>query len=195
MPDSPSFDRLLSEMNKGATDEVGVMIVRRFASRLVALAAARLKNRLRQRIDAEDVVQSVFKSFFRHLDQGELQLLDWDSLWGLLAQAVIWKVGHQHARSRAAKRALDKEMPSNDETAFLALDPTPEAVVIAEEMMDLVLSRLREEHREIFRLSLAGWKHAEIADERGVSIATVGRVLRHARDELKAIIDVHDQCP
>jgi DNA-directed RNA polymerase specialized sigma24 family protein len=39
----------------------------RFARRLIGLARTRLDRRIRQKIDPEDVVQSVFRSFFtRH---------------------------------------------------------------------------------------------------------------------------------
>ena len=39
-------------------------LFRRFAERLIAVAGARLSARMARRIDAEDVVQSAYRSFF-----------------------------------------------------------------------------------------------------------------------------------
>ena len=98
MPDSPSFDRLLSGVRKGDVDGAGVIIVRRFEARLAALAAARIGNRLGRRGGADDVVQEVYRTFFRRLDGGLIELRDWDSLWGLLARITVCRVRRQVER-------------------------------------------------------------------------------------------------
>jgi hypothetical protein len=68
----------------GAGDE-------RFASRLIALARAELDSRIRQKVDPEDVLQSVYKSFFRRHAEGEFDLDGWDRLWAVLATITINK--------------------------------------------------------------------------------------------------------
>ena len=45
-------------------------VVQRYTQRLLGLARRQLPQRLRQRVDPEDVVQSVYRSFFRRLNEG-----------------------------------------------------------------------------------------------------------------------------
>ena len=48
---------------------------------LIGLARSHLGGVIRQKVDPEDVVQSVFRSFFQRNAQGNWNLDDWDSLW------------------------------------------------------------------------------------------------------------------
>jgi hypothetical protein len=50
------------------------------------LARTHLDGKLRQKVDPEDVVQSVYKSFFRRLEADQVEMIDWDSLWYLVCE-------------------------------------------------------------------------------------------------------------
>ena len=56
----------------------------RFAQRLIALARSRIDAAVRSKEDPEDVVQSVFRSFFTRQRGGQFLLADWESLWASL---------------------------------------------------------------------------------------------------------------
>ncbi len=62
------------------------LVYARFAHRLVALARGRLHTQVQGRIDADDVTQSAFRSFFRRHNEQEFHFDDWDGLWALLAR-------------------------------------------------------------------------------------------------------------
>ena len=88
------MDRLRASDHTAAGD-----LFQRFAARLMGIARVQIATRLRHKVEPEDVVQSVFKSFFLRTDQ--LQLESWDSLWGLLTLITVQV--HQTYRARAGR--------------------------------------------------------------------------------------------
>ena len=184
MSASESFDRLLSRVGKGQRDEVARLIVQRFAGRLACLLASRMSEDLRRRVDAEDAAQSVFLSFFKKHDQGRWELRDWDSLWGLLAQTAVWRICRYAEHHRAERRSTEKEAPLADEAALLDREPSPEEVLIAQELYAQVLARTPPTDRLTVPRTFEGWSQAEIAKEQGISISTVQRQQRRARQTM-----------
>src|SRR6266852_3707821 len=75
-----SFDALMTRLRAGDEDAANELF-HLFASRLIGLARRQLDRRIRQKVDAEDVVQSVFKSFFLRHANGKFELSNWDNLW------------------------------------------------------------------------------------------------------------------
>src|SRR5262245_6327713 len=98
-----SFTALLNELRTGDANGVEA-VVRRFTCRLVALARPRLDARLRARVAAEDLVQSVFRVFCTQLRAADLDAVDWDGLWGLLARLTVCKCADRARHHRAARR-------------------------------------------------------------------------------------------
>ena len=188
MPDSPSFDRLLSGVRKGDVDGAGEIIVRRFAARLAALAAAKVGERLGRRIDAEDVVQSVFRTFFRRLDDGLMELRDWESLWGLLTRISVCRICRHAEHNAAARRNQGRETDLADDIQAFDREPRAEEVSIAEELRDRLIAEMTEKHRAIVLRILDGATHEAIAKELATSIATVERVHRGARERLSKLL-------
>ena len=64
MPQSESFDDVMGRLRAGDQSAAATEIFQRFARRLIGLARTRLDDRVRSKVDAEDVLQSVFRSFF-----------------------------------------------------------------------------------------------------------------------------------
>src|SRR5258708_18737783 len=90
MSSQDSFLSVRAHLERG--DEAGAQqVFHRFANQLIAQAARRLSGRLKQKVDPEDVVQSVFKTFFRRQSEGQFALENWESLWGLLLQITLRK--------------------------------------------------------------------------------------------------------
>src|SRR5437773_1756774 len=83
MAPSDSFADVIARLQAG-DDKAAREIVGRFTARLIALARTHLDQRLKQKVDPEDVLQSVYKSFFVRFAQGQFELKNWESLWGLL---------------------------------------------------------------------------------------------------------------
>src|SRR5687768_8087141 len=74
-----------AERLRSGEDEAARELLDRYSAQLVALARRRLGARLALKVDADDVLQSVFRTFFRRLGVGHLVLRDWASLTGLLS--------------------------------------------------------------------------------------------------------------
>ena len=109
MSKADSFDGVMGRLQAG-DEAAAAQIFHRFANRLVALAQHRLDAQVRRKIDPEDVLQSVFRSFFVRQAEGRFELEDWDSLWSLLVRITLRKCGRQIAALRAARRNVGREV-------------------------------------------------------------------------------------
>src|SRR5260370_7025785 len=105
-----TFETLLERL-RGGDGEAAQEIFQRYARRLIALARSRLNPLMRQKVDPEDVMQSVFKSFFARQDEGQFDLTDWDSLWSLLTSLTLRKCGYRTRHFCAASRDLNLQPP------------------------------------------------------------------------------------
>ena len=75
----------------------------RYTNRLIGLARKRLDDRVRTRVSEDDVIQSVYRTFFRRQQIGKFELTGWDSLWSLLAQITVRNCCRQAEAQRAAR--------------------------------------------------------------------------------------------
>ena len=83
MSDTESVQELLKCWRAG-DPAAAEAIHRRYAQRLCALVEPRIGDQLRRRVDAEDIVQSVFRTFFRRVGDGQFHIDHTSSLWHLL---------------------------------------------------------------------------------------------------------------
>jgi len=173
-------------------------IYERYVHRLVALARSRISMRLSRRVDAEDVVQSVYRSFFTHAQNGRFVFERSGDLWRLLSSITINKVLRQVQKHQRQKRDIGREQhmlnaegePVQPDVA--TSDPSPaEALIIIEEL-ETVMENLSERHRVVLEHRLQGASVGEIANKAGCAERTVRRVLESVRDLLeKRLIESH----
>ena len=83
MTEDETFAELMSRLAANDQDAATV-VFRRFAERLIGLARTKLDPRVLRKVDAEDVVQSAYRSFFTRHAQGRLEVSSWNELWSLL---------------------------------------------------------------------------------------------------------------
>ena len=189
MVDQESAELLVRWQN--GDQEAAGDLFRRYAERLIALVRSRLSEKLARRLDPEDVVQSVYRSFFAHARDGRYVLENSGDLWRLLVAITVHKLGHQVERHTADKRALDREseFPGSEslfglEAAFLASEPSPaEALALADELEQIMRS-LDPLQRRMLEMRLQGWTLNEIATEVRRSLRTVRRVLDRIKEYL-----------
>jgi len=186
--------QLLEQLRANNADAASE-IFQRFARRLVGMARLRLDEKMRQKVDAEDVVQSVFRSFFARCAEGQFDFDNWDSMWGLLVRLTIWKCGRRVEYFRAIRRDIRRETAGGgveDDSAVceaLADDPTPTEAAMLADTTELVMRRLStDKKRRIFELSLQGYSVHEISTmvqhyERGVE-----RVRREIKEILRDML-------
>jgi RNA polymerase sigma factor (sigma-70 family) len=166
-------------------------IFERYVSRLIGLARTRMSERLSQRVDPEDVVQSVYRSFFCKARDGRYELEKSGDLWKLLASITVNKVLKQAERHRQQKRSLAAERPLSGgeefpaQLEFMARDPEPfEALALVEEL-EYVTRNLEPHERAILELKLQGQENEVIAKELDRSERTVRRTL----EKIKAALE------
>lgn len=163
-------------------------IYNRYVARLIALAGSRLSPTLARRVEAEDVVQSVYKSFFARTSDDRLVVGLSGQLWGLLAAITINKVRAKARFHAADKRNVDAEASINSSVSCfgmqpteLARDPSAEEATMLAEQYELVSSKLNEKQRQVFQLYLENHSVDEIANEIRRSARTVRRELEQVR--------------
>src|SRR5262249_28947338 len=126
-----SSNDLLARWRAG-DEAAAAELFRRYASRLIGLARSRLSAQLHRRLDPEDVVQSVYRSFFAGAKDGRYQPPPGGELWGLLVAMTLHKL-HQQARHNArGKRAVGRDEGYGSEDSLIGLhgalahEPSPE---------------------------------------------------------------------
>jgi RNA polymerase sigma-70 factor (ECF subfamily) len=202
MTDEHAFADLMARLRAG-DEAVARLVVERFAGRLMALARRRLDQRLRRKVDPEDVLQSVYKSFFRRHAGGHFDLDDWDGLWALLTVFTVRKCGQWTRRFHTGIRdvALEVVSPTASRTGAAfevpARDPTPSEVAIFGETLEHLFDGLDPREQEIVSLSLQGFSVQEVSSQVGRTRRTVQRVLKRVRDRLERLRDDDEDrlCP
>jgi RNA polymerase sigma-70 factor (ECF subfamily) len=191
MAQEPSFSNLCEQLRRG-DNAAAAEVFDRFAGRLIALARSRLDRRLRQRVDAEDVLQSVLRTFFVHVAEGKFRLPNWDSLWGLLVCITVRKCTRAHDRHRAGLRDVRREAgpapdgwDSADTWEVISREPGPEEAILLQETLDGALLGMTERERQAVFLTLQGLATAEVATRLDCSQRKVYRVLEHVRNRLQ----------
>src|SRR5438874_13774261 len=120
MPASPEEQALINLWRQGDEDAAR-QIVERYIDRLLLLARRRISQRLASRIDAEDIVQSVFRTFFHRAKQGQFHLAEPDDVCKLLARITAHKTFRQIAFHRRAKRDAAQETGQGDDAQDLLM--------------------------------------------------------------------------
>jgi RNA polymerase sigma-70 factor (ECF subfamily) len=165
-------------------DEAAQRVFERFGQRLIALARSRLDGRVRQKVDPEDVIQSVWKSFFLRQAQGQFDLRDWDSLWTILTLITVRKCGRWREHFQAGMRDVAVEVRAWE---VLDREPSPEEAAVLTETVEQVMRGLEGPQRDVVLLSLQGHTVAEVSTAVGRTRRTVQRVLREVRQRLEQL--------
>lgn len=190
MPGDDTFLDLRERLRAG-DPAAGAAVFARYREQLIRLAAPRLVGVLRQKVDAEDVVQSAFRSFFRADAGGAFALGGWGDLWGVLATITLRKCRYQVRQFLTAKRDVRREQaPPADPAAgweAVAADPTPAEAAAFADLLEALLAGLDPRGRQIVTLSLDGLTPAEVAPHVGLTERSVYRQLERVRDRLEQL--------
>ena len=185
--------QLARDGNRDAVDQIWALYV----SKLEAIVRHRLAAAVRRREDEQDVVQSVFKSFFERIKGFEIGGRDdlWRLLFSLTMRKVVRKVTYHQRQRRDCRREVNRE---DDESALLdwAVDnnePTPEqAAIFQEEFAKLLNSLSQLELQRIAQMKFAGLTNQEIARKLGRTERTIERKLERIRGEWTHLSDSND---
>ena len=188
-PCEPSDDALLQQCRVGDQDAATQLYVR-YVHRLRALAEAKCSTYLAQRVDADDIVQSVFRSFFRGVRQGFYDVPEGEDLWKLLLVISLNKIRAKGTFHQAAKRDVRLtetiDAPNSSLADDLGKDDFQQTflrMVIQE-----ALEQLDARQREMVELRVQGHDVGEIAALTGRSKRTVERNLQEIRHKLQGLL-------
>lgn len=190
-----SIDRVVADLSIG-DDGSFADLFDRYAARLAGLVRKRLGWKLARKIDPDDVVQSVFKSFVGLQRRRDVDC-DAPALWGLLALMAKRKCGHKIAHFTAACRDVRAEEsvlsaePAGDADVrrfveAISREPDPQEAAAVFETIRNLLEGLDDRDRTIVRRSLEGLSVEEISQEVQRSERTVQRVLKRLGETLRA---------
>ena len=181
---------LLRRFKKGESD-AATAIYTRYARRLQALAAKQTGDDLKTRFDPEDVVQSVFRTFFRRAAAGLYEVPPGEELWRLLLVLSLHKVRDLAAHHRAQKRDVSKTWAVDDADRYQnTVNPDDQlAYESLCQVVDELIQDLPESNRQIIELRIEGFEIGEIATRTNRSKRTVERTLQHFRQRLQKLID------
>lgn len=174
-----STPRQLVERWHSGEQAAATELHRRYSLQLCRLAEQQLDERLKRRVDGEDVVQSAFRSFFRRTANGEYSVNDSAELWNLLVRITLNKVRNHARHHRAGKRSVAAEVPEFEETIpeGIATEPTPEAAAVLLDEVEAALRGFSQQEAQVIRLTMEGFSSQEIATRVKCSRWTVRRIL------------------
>jgi RNA polymerase sigma-70 factor (ECF subfamily) len=169
---------------RSGDEEAAQQVFDAYVNSLLQLARKRIGQRLARRVDPEDIVQSVFRTFFCRVKDGRLLIAEEDDLGKLLTRITVHKALRQAARHRAAKRDCAREGDPDAPATLAELpagEPSPEIVVAFLDLLEHFFAALRPQDRQILEMRLAGHGTLEISRILGTSDRHVRRVLEHIR--------------
>lgn len=183
----PSDQWLLERFQEGSQDAATELYLR-YAPRLRGLARAQCSPSLARCLEADDIVQSVFRSFFRRAQHGYYDIPEEGELWRLFLVITLNKIRAKGDYYHAAKRdirQLRQGLPPDPVLADRNQGPAAYLQMVLEEAME----NLPEHHRQIVQLRIQGYDLQEIATQVQRAKRTVERVLQQFRILLKDLLD------
>ncbi|MEQ1825296.1 MAG: ECF-type sigma factor [Pirellula sp.] len=155
----------------------------RYADRIFELARRNTSVNLASRFDPEDIVQSVFRTFFRRAASGQYEAPAGDELWKLLLVMALNKVRDKATFHRASKRDIRKTY-SIGHVEPVSEDSQEIAKSILCMSVEEIIQKQPSSHQGIIRLRIRGMEVQDIASAEKRSKRTVERVLQAFRKQL-----------
>ncbi len=183
-----STDASLLVRFQSGEDDAATALYKRYADRLIDLANYNKGGDLAACVDAEDIVQSVFRTFFRRVADGHYLIPESEELWKLLLVIALNKVRMIAEHHRAAKRDIKKTTAIGDRDVPSPTDTTEVLRLTIED----VLAKLPESHQQVVHARIDGYGIAEIEQQVTLSRRSVERILQSFRKRLRNSLQIDD---
>jgi len=184
----PSDHSLVRRFRQGNQDAAN-LLYHRYAHRLLTLVRARHFPDLASLVDSEDIVQSVFGSFFRRVSRDMYDVPAGEELWHLFLVITLNKIRAKGVFHRAAKRDVRRTIGGQ------GIDQYPEApksgehaYVLLKLAVEEALDGLPAQHRLAVQLRMEGHEVVEIARMMGRGKRSVERILQECREKLSRLL-------
>ena len=159
-----------------------------YQQRLVRIAEQHMADRLRRRVEADDVVQSVFRTFIRRARDGQFEFDNRDELLSLLATITLNKIRQQVRYHMRKKRGMDQEEYLDSLAEITRPEPTPDEQAALSELEEHIRT-MSEEEQQLIALRLENHTQREIAGIMGCSERTVRRLFQRIQKQLQMMAD------
>lgn len=190
MDSNPEFEQLIQKLKAG-DQQAASELFHHYSRRLIVLARRKL-GAVALKSDPESVVQSVFCSFFQRQQEGRLEVINWQSLWGLLSTITLRKCGHKVEHWLAARRDIGREQSPNllsdDSWATweaIAREPDAAEAAIFNETLEQLQKLLSPRDLQVFQLRLENLDVPEIARRLETSERTIRRSLEGIEEKIE----------
>jgi RNA polymerase sigma-70 factor (ECF subfamily) len=182
---------LLQRFRDGEQDAATELFLK-YGARLQALARSQTSASLGTRFDPEDVIQSVFRTFFRRAANGLYDVPEGDELWQLLLVIALNKIRSLATYHRAAKRDISRteEHVESDKSQYERSNIDKNYLDTLEVVLDDFLDSLPIVQAEVARMRMQGFQVADIAEKTGRSKRTVERTLNSLRKSLLERLEI-----
>lgn len=191
MSENPELtDQSLLRRWRSGDEDAATAIYARYASQLRRLAERRSSPALATRVEADDIVQSVFRTFFRRARERQYDVPNSDDLWRLFLVIGLNKIRNAAAHHQAAKRDVRQTVSAVE--AMIPDGRDDESHVILNMVIEESLAAMPESSRTVIRLRLENREVQEIADRTGRSKRSVERILQQYREQLRVLFDDAD---
>ena len=157
---------------------------------ILRLAREGMSAPLLQRIDPEDVYQSVSVILFEGLRKGRFQIQHAGDLRALVSRLTRQRILKKAELHGAEKRATSRECSLSPDEQLRCVEPLPSELTEQREVIETLLNSLSNpRHRQVIRMAMDGFEVHEVADRCGYSQARVRQILetlaaRVQRDEI-----------
>ncbi len=185
-PDEPPSDRSLLRRFRAGQPDAATLLFLRYAERLQGLARARFASDLKPRVDPDDLVQSVFRTFFRRARLTHYDVPEGGDLWKLFLVIALNKIRNTATFHRAGKR--DSRLTGSVDRSAEIGTGGGEQLAILRLVIDEQLERLDPSQRAIVEQRIEGYEVAEIAARTERSKRSVERVLQAFRHDLERVL-------
>ena len=185
----PSDRTLLRQFQRGEAGAATLLYLR-YAARITSFAGRQRGSDLASRFDPDDIVQSIFRTFFRRAAEGHYDVPEGEDLWKLFLVIALQKIRDACSFHRAAKRDVRTTRSIEASENLGATFPGRDQIGLAELKMvvDELLGGLPAVQRAIVKLRIDGFQIEEIARKTGRSRRTVERGLQEFRAQLGAVL-------
>jgi RNA polymerase sigma-70 factor (ECF subfamily) len=180
---------LLRRLQSGEADAATLLYLR-YAARITSLACNQRGADLASRFDPDDIVQSIFRTFFRRAAEGYYDVPEGEDLWKLFLVIALQKIRDACSFHKAAKRDVrtTRSIEASDKIGATLLGQNEIGLAELKMVVDELLGGLPVTQRVIVELRIDGFQVDEIAQKTGRSRRTVERGLQEFRAQLGAIL-------
>src|SRR5262245_31464940 len=191
-PGRPPSDSTLLRRLRGGSEDAATELYLRYAKRIRGLIRARCSPEVQRRIEPEDLVQSVFRRFFRRVQQGDYDVPAGEELWGLFLVIALNRVRAEETYQRADKRDVRRTAAEDAEPLDVTSRHDETSLLVLQMTVADALEQLPAGQRHMLELRIQGHEVAEIARLTGRSKRTVERNLQEVRAHLRSLLEGHN---